>query len=625
MYNKADALTKTANVERTHAFTSDDQTIKGIIKIDGWNGAREEFQFSFFIRRAAAAYYNEKGFFMDCNAIIQSNDVLDVIISLADEYELDLSPDCTQPLSGQYEILYYRRDRIPPLSLQIYSYSAIPKCFGLVDSASLEESGILQLQNQPALSLRGQGVLVGFLDTGIAYENTCFRNSDGTTRIAAIWDQTADSTPPEGFLYGHEYTREDIDRALLSENPHEIVPQQDEDGHGTLIASIACGSEDTANNFIGAAPLSTILMVKLKPAKPYMRDFFYIPEETAAYQENDIMAAVSYLDAKARALGMPLIICIALGTNNGSHSGGSVLAGLLNYIGGIYNRCVVTATGNEANARHHFLGTSGGGNEPVSVEINVDQNIPGFYLEMWANAPELFAVAVQSPGGVLLPPTVIQVGGHQEYSFLLENTLVEVDYRTVGRTRGDQLVFIRFERASRGIWTVYVYPTAAVTGRFHVWLPMTGMLSGDVFFLKPNPDTTLTIPSTASIPISVGGYNSTNGALYLESGRGYTSANVIKPDFCAPAVNVSGVGLRGNYVAATGTSIAAAITSGACAQIMEWGVLRQNNRYLNSVEIGNILIRGCSRDSDRTYPNNQWGYGKLEAYQAFQKMYNLRM
>lgn len=544
---------------------------------------------------------------MDCNEIIQSNDVYDVIVSREDEAKITLAPECKQPVSGQYVLYYYNRDRVPPLSFKEYTYSAIPKCFGLVDSTALEESGILQLQNQSALSLRGQGVLVGFIDTGIAYENTCFRNSDGTTRIAAIWDQTGSGAPPEGFLYGAEYTREAINRALASDDPHSVVPEQDEDGHGTLLASIACGSEDAANDFVGAAPLADILVVKLKPAKQYLKEFYYIPESAIAYQENDIMTAVDYLDKKAYELGEPLIICIALGTNNGSHTGSSVLAGMIDYVAGVWDRCVVVATGNEANARHHFFGKTDGSGEPVSVEVNVEQNMPGIYLELWANAPELFAVAVRSPGGTLRPPTVMQVGGHQEYSFLLENTRVEVDYRTVGRTRGNQLVFIRFDRVSRGIWTVYVYPNAMITGQFHVWLPMTGMLPDDVFFLRPNPDTTLTIPSAAMIPISVGGYNTATGALYLESGRGYTSAGGIKPDFCAPAVNVQGVGLRGNYVAATGTSMAAAITSGACAQIMEWGVVRQQERYLNSVEIGNILIRGCERDPDRTYPNNQWG------------------
>lgn len=555
---------------------------------------------------------------MDCNQFIQSNDVYDLIIPREEVSDIPLEPECVQPISSQYDLFYYSRDRIPPLSIQQYTYSTIPNCFGLVDTAALEESGILQLQNQSALSLRGQGILIGFVDTGIAYENKCFRNPDGSTRIVAMWDQTGDQSPPEGFLYGREYSRADINRALEAPQPCEDCPGRDEDGHGTLLASIACGSEDKANNFVGAAPLSDILVVKLKPAKQHLKEFYYIPENALVYQENDIMAAVSYLDGKARALGQPLVICIALGSNNGSHSGSSVLSLYLNSIGSLWNRCIVAAAGNEANARHHFAGKSDGNAEPVAVEINVEQAMPGFYLELWANAPELFAVSVRSPGGVLLPPTVIRVGGHQEYAFLLENARVEVDYRTVGRTRGDQLVFIRFDRASRGVWTVYVYPNTTITGRFNVWLPMTGMLPSDVFFLQPNPDTTLTTPSVASVPITVGGYQTASGALYIESGRGYTSTNAVKPDFCAPAVNVQGVDLRGNYTTATGTSMAAAITSGACAQIMEWNRMQNRDNALNSAEIGNILIRGCARDGDRSYPNTQWGYGKLDAYNSFQ-------
>ena len=73
-----------------------------------------------------------------------------------------------------------------------------------------------------------------------------------------------------------------------------------------------------------------------------------------AYQENDIMAAIEYLEETARKLGRPLILCLGLGTNNGSHSGGSNLSELLDDIAGRWRRCAVVATGNEANARHHF-------------------------------------------------------------------------------------------------------------------------------------------------------------------------------------------------------------------------------------------------------------------------------
>jgi hypothetical protein len=212
-----------------------------------------------------------------------------------------------------------------------------------------------------------------------------------------------------------------------------------------------------------------------------------------------------------------------------------------------------------------------------------------------------------------------RIGAHWEYNFTLEDTEVEIDYRTVGRTQGDQLIFVRFKRAMRGIWTIIVYPMTTITGNFHIWLPMSGCLKSDVFFLKPDPDVTMTIPAVAHAAIAVGGYLVSDGSLYRSSGRGYTAAGQIKPTFLAPA-SVQAVSTRGDFVTMTGTSAAAALTAGACAQIMEWGLVKKRDIALNSVEIANILIRGCGRNSGMSYPNQAWGYGKLDVYTALAKL-----
>ena len=185
---------------------------------------------------------------MNCDAFIKSNDVYDVIIPREALERYPSDPVCVQRISSNLDIHYYERGSVPPLSIQTYTYTAIPKCFGLLDTGALEASGILQLQNQPALSPFGQGILVGFIDTGIAYTNACFKDGAGTTRIRAIWDQTATPDaednenvsgsdggqdrndaeqsltgkrrlPPQGFAYGVEYTKEDIDEALAAEEP----------------------------------------------------------------------------------------------------------------------------------------------------------------------------------------------------------------------------------------------------------------------------------------------------------------------------------------------------------------------------------------------------------------------
>ena len=156
-----------------------------------------------------------------------------------------------------------------------------------------------------------------------------FRNLDGTTRIAGIWDQTIqDGDPPEGFLYGTEYTEERINAALHSESPQELISSEDTDGHGTFVASVAAGSAESSGQFLGAAPEAVIAMVKLKPAKKYLKEFFAVAEDAHCYQENDILAGLRYLNELARRREMPLVICMAIGTSFGGHNGDSLLAGV---------------------------------------------------------------------------------------------------------------------------------------------------------------------------------------------------------------------------------------------------------------------------------------------------------
>ena len=117
-----------------------------------------------------------------------------------------------------------------------------------------------------------------------------------------------------------------------------------------------------------------------------------------------------------------------------------------------------------------------------------------------------------------------------EYSFLLEGTQVTIDYRQTGRQTRDLLIFIRFEKVVKGVWTIRVFPLSTIGGVFNMWLPMTGLLDADVSFIVSEPDTTLTMPSDAKLVITAGGYNSLNDAILLESGRGFDADGGIKPD-----------------------------------------------------------------------------------------------
>ncbi len=554
----------------------------------------------------------------DCREQAVSNDFFDFIISYVDTPFITVTSDCIQRIDEDYDIFYYAREGLPDLNVAGYSYEVIPKCFGLLDQTALEASGILRMQNQPALRLRGNGVLVGFIDTGIDYTNPLFRFSDGSTRILSIWDQELQSgTPPQGILYGSVYRREEIDRALLSDNPYELVPSRDENGHGTFLAGVAAGGEDVRADFIGAVPEASIAVVKLKEAKQYLKDFYFIPDGVPVYQENDIMLAVSYLNGLAMIYDMPLVICLGVGSSMGNHGRTGAVSTYLNYICGRRKRCVVAAAGNEANARRHFQGELSAGMNYEDVQINVEQDMRGFYVELWAKAPELYAVAVISPTGEQIPRVPVRAGASLEFRFVFEQTTVSVDCWSEPRETASQLVYLRFKEPKQGIWIVRVFPQNVITGNYHMWLPMQQMTDGEVFFLRSNPDMTITDPGSATQVITPGGYNAANEALYLNSGRGYTIDGEVKPDFVAPAVEVYGPGLRQNYVTYTGTSAAAALTAGACAQIMQWGFVELNEPRLSNAGIKNMLIRGADRNNERSYPNREWGYGTLDVYQAF--------
>ena len=207
------------------------------------------------------------------------------------------------PVNEMFGILYVPLNEIGPLEINSYSYASFPKCYTFMDVDALNASGIIGLHNHPYLKLQGEGTAVAVIDSGIDYRNPVFRSGD-VSRIAYIWDQTIPGNEDERVPYGKVFTREDINRALQSENPLEIVPSLDTVGHGTAVAGLAAGNFVPAENFSGAAPKASIIVVKLKEAKSYLREFYQYPPQAQVFQENDIMLGVSFAVKAAREMGM---------------------------------------------------------------------------------------------------------------------------------------------------------------------------------------------------------------------------------------------------------------------------------------------------------------------------------
>lgn len=549
---------------------------------------------------------------LNCEEQAFSNDYYDFIVSKQDAAEYPFEEVCIQELDKDYVCVYADSSRRnEQLRIGDYSYSAIPKCFGLLDQVALESSGILRVRDQPNLALTGQGVLIGFVDTDFDFTNPVFCHSDGTTRVERIWNQQERSgIPPQGFLYGTEYTREEINLELLNEDSESRIPHSN--GHGTFLAALAAGSEDFSNKFSGAAPECDLAFVQLKPAKQYLKDFYFIPQQAQVYQENDIMAGIHYLNLLASQLRKPLCICVALGANMGNRDATNPISNTLTTVAERRQRCVVVAAGNEADKRHHFLGSLASANAEERVEISVSAGVDGFIAEFWALSPELYEVTIVSPTGERFHAQPSIPVSHSEYRFLFEGTNLTVDYVLVGTSSRNELIYFRFEKPIAGIWTLLVRARNFYSGRYHIWLPMEGMVSGNVVFLRSNPDTTITIPSNTTMPITVAGYNSKDNSIYFESGRGFTVNNEVKPEIAAPAVDVYGPVSMRQYGTRTGTSVAAAITAGAGALLLEWTGVRRNDISASTVNIKNYFIRGAERDDNSNYPNREWGdYGNI--------------
>ena len=568
-------------------------------------------------------FEREWGVFMDretCRQMILSEDYMDFIspiyraISIGETGEGKV---CIQNMDFGFQAVYTNNSVARPLSLENYRYNSIPNCYELMDLQAMDDAGISVVQTYPTLRLLGSGIMIGILDTGIDYRNPLFQNIDGSTRIAGIWDQTIqEGQMPEEIDYGSEYTEEMINEALRSENPLEIVPSMDTDGHGTFIASVAAGGADLEHRFIGAAPESVLAVVKLKQAKTYLKDFYAIRQDAVCYQENDIMLAMKYINGLARKRNMPLVICVALGTNLGGHNGSSLLSAMLDAYSSMLNRSVVISAGNGAVQRRHFFHELREMNDVTEVEIRVEEGVEGFVVELWTTIPNVLTVAFTSPSGERTGYISLKQGYEYKEEFIFDQTDVDVDYRLLLENNDSQLIFMRFRNPSQGIWKISVKPVRVSDGRFHMWLPVPGFLTGEVYFLQADPDTTVAEPGSSLMAMTVAFYNGIDNSVDINSGRGYTRDERIKPDYAAPGVMVTGAGLNNEFVVRSGSSVSVGIAAGASALLMEWVIRQTGSRGVNSSQIRNIILLGAEQRPGAENPNREWGYGTMNLYRS---------
>ena len=543
----------------------------------------------------------------------------DFIIKYMGDFQEDLGdvPGLLfQKINSVYGVVYAPLREIGKLDINTYSYSFIPKCYTYMDLGSLSASGITRLQEQPYLQLKGKGTAIAIVDSGIDYRNPLFQNEMGS-RILCIWDQTLEGDKKE-VPYGQIFWKKDIDRALVSENPLEIVPSTDTNGHGTRMAAIAAGNYFPEENFSGAAPEAMLIVVKVKQAKKYLREFYFFPSEAELFQENDIMMGMDFAIRNANDRNLPLSVCIGIGSSQGAHIGKNPLSNYVDYISQFSLNSVSIAAGNEGAARHHYAGRLTDRESQAVAELRVGDKDPGFTMEFWGEPPEIYHLFLQSPTGEVLDISASLGDVTQVLSFVFVETKIEVNYVSIERQTGYTLVYFRFIQPAAGIWRIFVQGREGQNASFHMWLPVQGLISEETYFLEPSPYNTITAPGDSLESITVTAYQYRDNSLYIQAGRGFMPDGNVVPQVAAPGVAVQVPDLKGNYGQASGTSLAAAQTAGAAALLFEWAVIRGNQPYFTGSSVKNYIVRGAKREERITYPNRDWGFGRLDLYHTFE-------
>ena len=583
------------------------------------------------------------------------------------------------PLLGNFAILFIKEKDIPSfltfpqvlyveLSRPIYENALTG-----IDASCFPDYNIVTGRNVNTTTLTGKGTAIAVLDSGVDYRHPDFRNADGSTRILAYWDQSlpfasfnkentnSNSSNSDNFQYisttnsqnnyiaadnrtntrrnnfsnhsstidnpynlGVIFSEEDLNRLLMpksSSAPSDsstfsvtvpatelLSPSEDISGHGTHIAGICSGNGRASNgNNQGVAPESSLIVVKLK-------------NETASVYTDyaNLMMAVDFAVRFANSRSLPLSINISYGSNDGSHTGSSLLELFMEQVSLYGKNVICAATGNEGLSRRHAsLNTISNQNTyDKSIDFTIAPGERSLYLEIWQAFADDFSYELFAPSGLesFVFPAVPGI-----YAYMIADTTIYLTINNPTPYQPFRQYFLSFSSnttfITSGTWALHIasIPTGKIVdGRLQFWLPSKEATNSATGFLSPSSDMTFTIPSTASSVISVSGYDSNLDVFAPFSGQGFSNNRHTKPDLCAPAVNILSTAPGGGYTIRTGTSMAAPFVTGAAALLMQHGIVNGNDPFLYGEKAKAYLWKSARPlPAFSEYPNEKVGWGAL--------------
>lgn len=541
------------------------------------------------------------------------------------------------PLLGNFAILFIQEKYLPAflaypqvlyveLSRPIYENALTG-----IASSCLPDYNIITGRNVNETTLTGKGTVIAILDSGVDYTHPDFRNTDGSTRILAYWDQ---SLP---FIHNHFsinnpynlgiiFSEEDLNQLLTGANnfsffdssiptalgsaSESLSPSEDSSGHGTHIAGICAGNGRVSNGKNqGVAPESSLIVVKLKN------------DASSVYSDYaNLMMAVDFAVRFTNSLFLPLSINISYGSNDGSHTGNSLLELFMEQVSFYGKNIISVATGNEGRTRRHSSLNIGSSltksSHKKSLSFTIAPGERSLYLEIWQVFADDFSYELLAPSGsqsFTFPATP------GIYTYMIADTTIYLTINNPTPYQPFRQYFLSFNPntsfITSGTWTLRItsIPTGKIVdGRVQFWLPSKDATNSATGFTTPSSDMTFTIPSTASSVISVSGYDSSLDIFASFSGQGFSNTMYTKPDLCAPAVNILSTAPGGGYTIQTGTSMASPFVAGAAALLMQYGIVQGNDPFLYGEKLKAYLWKSArALPAFSEYPNEKIGWGAL--------------
>ncbi len=478
---------------------------------------------------------------------------------------------------------------------------------------------------------RGQGALIGIIDSGFELTHPSFRNFDSTTRILAAWDQTASdpsgTKSPKPFKYGVEYSRSDIEKRISNHDPPLIIRNDPGAGaHGTAVAGIAAGNGMPFGIYEGVAPEAELILVS------YRND---VQIGGSAF----VLDAIAYILSVARSEKKPVVINLSQGDNLGAHDGSSLLEIAIDKLLETERLLIVNSAGNGRGGGRHAEGDVRQDElRAINFRFNENEHVTNDTVDIWYKGEDRFSIALRGPNNYQSE----FLSSEGESKFDLPNGGVarvysDLDYPTNHDNR-ITLVFdipMGHEASNSDEWTILLRGDHIKAGHFHAWCDKPNGVSA-IVFAEPTDDSTVTLPGTARKIITVSGFVSR--PVDLDAGRvrgdlsggtslGPTRDGRPKPDITAPSSMILAPKLSSPsdgpfpaYTPFSGTSMAAPHVTGLIA--LAWA----HNPNLKPTVIRSALLASTTADHfTGTVPNLSWGNGKVNAARLFRNLFEERM